>query len=147
MCYTIRFNFGEHFDEYENVTKNIVENLLSKDFERYKEIFGLNSESFEEFEEYEQKDFTPMSNYVHILSSTPTEQQIVELAKITTQVVVVYIEELDTYGIALTGVGMDMSVYIELAYRIIDKESPVKGDLSICDEAVANKVKELRKQN
>ena len=27
------------------------ENLLSKDFERYKEIFGLNSESFEEFEE------------------------------------------------------------------------------------------------
>jgi hypothetical protein len=146
MCYTIRFNFGEYFDEYENVTKNTVENLLIKDFEKYRKMFGLNSESFEEFEEYEQKDFTPMSNYVHILSSTPTEQQIVELAKLTTQVVV-YIEELDTYGIALTGVGMDMSAYIELAYRIIDKESPVKGDLSICDEAVANKVRELRKQN
>ena len=145
MCYTIRFNFGEYFDEYENVTKNTVENLLIKDFEKYRKMFGLNSESFEEFEEYEQKDFTPMSNYVHILSSTPTEQQIVELAKLTTQVVVVYIEKLDVYTITLTGIGMDMSAYIELAYRIIDKESPVKGDLSICDEAVANKVKELRK--
>lgn len=70
--------------------------------------------------------FCPMMNYVHILQQEPMEKQVALVEKYAGICVLIEIEKLDVYAIALTGGGMDLSDNIELAYYLTDGVSPIE---------------------
>lgn len=83
--------------------------------------------------------FTPIYNFVHLLSDANTDDENLILLNrlVGNIVVVVHIEDLDADVIALTGCGMDLSDDIELAYYILDGKSPIKARqiMSLSDDA------------
>jgi len=94
-----------------------------------------NSDSYYEI----QDGYTPIYNYVHVLMSEPTSEEILLVDKYVGNVVVVEIDSCDTCVLALTGCGMDLSDNIEMAYYLTDGESPVRASqiMSLSTEAEA----------
>jgi len=157
MSYTIFFNEWGDLDKYTNLTFETIssddEDLSNTEIfedwfeDRYGDR-GLNLEDirngdiededlriYELVDEFRDSDayydleesYAPIYNFVHILEHKPSENDILMIEKYISNVVVVYLNEVDTYALALTGCGMDLSDCIELAYYIIDGRSPVEA--------------------
>jgi len=156
MSYTIFFDKWTDFDKYDNLTletlcKNdyalskteVFENWYMYNYgeddyledvrEGYARYDYLNlkdlAKEFKESDAYFilQDDLTPAYNEAYILKNIPTEQQILITYDCVPDISVVYIKNLDTYALALTGYGMNLSDCIELAYYIIDGQSPIEA--------------------
>lgn len=86
-----------------------------------------------------QDSYFPLYNYVHILQKDVPTRSLTICRKYVGNVVILRIDELETYVIALTAGGMDLSDNIELAYYIIDGTSPVKAAqvMNLSNEAEA----------
>jgi len=142
MKTTIYYNFGKKLweDDYDNLTIEELTNnkdLLSKS-EEFKEWLDYNdytNKEDEKIDEFKYSDsylgmmdsYTPIYNIIHLLETQPSSEDLQLMMRVTSNVVAIYIEDLDTYALALTGCGMDMSAYLELAYYIVDNESPIKS--------------------
>ncbi len=74
-----------------------------------------------------QDTYVPIYNYVHLLSSSPYDKEILMVAKYVGNAVIVHLNDIDADVIALTGCGMDFSDNIELAYYLLDGESPIQA--------------------
>jgi len=156
MSYTIFFNEWTDFDKYDNLTLDTLCNndyALSKtevfenwymynygedDYiedvrEGYARYDYLNlvdlAKKFKESDAYFilQDDLTPAYNEAYILNNKPTKKQILITYDCVPDISVVYIKNLDTYALALTGCGMNLSDCIELAYYITSGQSPVEA--------------------
>ena len=150
MSYTVYYDFSEKFcgEDYVNLTWDVFEKddkniIKTEQFEYFYENCGIKDkleavDMFRESEDYYwlKESFIPIYNYVHILQEKPTDEQVELVSKYVKNCVIIYIEELDVYGIALTAAGTDLSDEIELAYYIIDGVSPIKTDqIDLDDEA------------
>ena len=159
MAYTIHYDFSENFENFQNLTWDLVacddDKLIeTEEFEYFYEDNNFD-DKLEALEEFKQSDayfelsesYFPIYNYVHILKYKPDDEQIELLSKLVGNVVIVYIEELEVYGIALTTVGMDLSDHIELAYYIIDGVSPVKaGQIDLSDKELLKYCRDVIKK-
>jgi len=74
-----------------------------------------------------ENSYTPIYNYVHILSSRPYDDAILMVEKYVGNVVVMHLNEVNADVLALTGCGMDLSDNLELAYYIMDGKSPIEA--------------------
>ncbi len=151
MSYSIHFDkWGELDEAYDNLTWDEVssdDKILANTeqfgywhdgqygFKAY--ISELTEEDLEErLEEFRDSDafyelqdtYIPIYNYVHLLSSSPYEKEILLVAQYVGNVVVIHLNDIDADVIALTGCGMDFSDNIELAYYLLDGESPMQAD-------------------
>ena len=152
MSYAIFYDWSEKYDgeDYQNLTadKMLEDDEYIVETEQFDYWYDDNKceedmEDFESEEEYklslvddfrnsgaydELRDtFVPMMSYVHILQNEPLDEAIELVEEYAGACVVIKIEELDCYGLALTGGGMDLSDYLELAYYILDGVSPIKS--------------------
>lgn len=151
MSYTINVSFGEKYEgeDFYNLSWNEFdskdENLIGTEqfdyfYDDYKDEFDAEYETEEEhklglvdkFRETQAYDelrdtFHPMMNYVHILQQEPLQEQIALVEKYAGVCVVLEFEDMDMYGLALTGGGMDLSDYLELAYYVTDGVSPIEA--------------------
>lgn len=167
MSYSIYFDQWGNLDKYTNLTFETISSYdeeLSRT-EAFEDWFedrygdrGLNLEDirngdiededlriYELADEFRDSDayydleesYAPMCNFVHILEHKPSENDILMIEKYTSSVVVVYLNEVDTYALALTGCGMDLSDNLELAYYFSDGRSPIIAQefLSLSEEA------------
>lgn len=152
MSYCINYDFSSKLEseDYTNMSLEALEDdeadiIKTYEFEYfYEEHADLNEDEEDEEDEeerkmklleefrhssayYEMRDsLCPIMNFMHILQYTPTYEAISRVNKYARNCVIIYVEKLDTYGIALTGGGMDLSDNIELAYYLTDGESPIK---------------------
>ena len=139
MSYSIYYDFGKKVfgEDYEVVGVEPTVSDVLEYFDKEEILEALNEKKFEEIYEkdivdwFEEQDmyfewedrFVPIVNYIHILQSKPTEKQAQFVAQ-NSNAVIVHVDEFDTYGIALTGAGMDFSDSIALAYAVVDNEIP-----------------------
>jgi len=177
MSYTIYFDkWCQLGEEYDNLTWSRIgdnDDLLSKTdaFEYWFDNVndrcldsyiqdGLNDEILEQIDDFSSSDsflelldsYIPIYNYVHIISAYVDDDRVKMISKHIGNVVIVHINDIDVDGIALTSCGMDFSDSIELAYYIVDGESPVISNnvISLDNNAekllyfCRNKVKEER---
>jgi len=146
MSYTIYIDYSDFYarDEIVNLTKEILE----EDRELAVEILEIDEGEDEEIlKEVVEEATWPIVNYMHILQYRPDEEDVKELAKLTLTPVIVYVPELEVCGIMLTGAGYDMSAHIELAYRILDGDSPIQADfLEFLPKEGKEKLLELREK-
>jgi hypothetical protein len=151
--YTIRYNFEEKFDMFENLTANTAFDkdviIEDKEFLEYLENQGYERDEIEEIniddliekylEDYGYNDkFFPMIDYAHILQYEPKEEQIKKILDLLPDISVVYLKDLDSYALTLNACGSDLSYQLEAAYYLIDGISPIKSNCIPNDE-----VKEL----
>jgi len=157
----LRDMMGENYDEVEFLTRDVIledDSLVAEmiDLDMSEYYNPEDSEEEHEKEEFEVSDsmrdelderLYPMMNLFYVLSYEPLKEDIKKLASITTQVIIVYLEKFDVYGIMLTGAGFDMGAHIELAYRILDKTSPFTNDsLVFLDKEQKELLFELREK-
>ena len=135
MSYTINIGDMPQFnkDGFENWTNETINNMsedyiISTDYFSYyfdscKEYDGDDIveidyiDSFKDSQNYYdlEDSFYPIYNYVHILQHSPSSYAIEKILFNAPNVSILYFEQLDTYGIALNGCGMDMSDSIAYA--------------------------------
>jgi len=168
MSYAINYDVSNVFNEdgvdrYENTTWNYLSSddsfLASTENFNYwynnyyiidedDEIIDISDEAIDNFRESEayydlQDSYYPIYNYIHLLQNRPTDEDIKKINDNAGNVVIIYIEELDSYFISLTGCGMDMSDSIAYAYMVIDKEIPKSLIPRECYTIGKNGAKEL----
>ncbi len=145
MAYTIDYNWQD-YDTYANLSAQFAMRddkimLESEEFEWWLkqqdysqgEEAPTKEEQLEDFRDsdsyYEMGDaYAPVMNYMHILQERPRDEYIELVEEYAPNVVVIYIEDLDACGLALTGGGMDLSDCLEQAYYLTDGRSPIKCD-------------------
>ena len=145
MSYTIHIDYSDFCarDEIVNLTKEALE----EDKKLALEVLEVDSEDEELLFETIEEATWPIVNYMHILQHRPDEEDVKELAKLTLTPVIVYVPELEVCGIMLTGAGYDMSAHIELAYRMLDGDSPIQADfLEFLPKEGKEKLLELREK-
>jgi len=145
MSYTIQVDYSDFCarDEIVNLTKEALE----EDKKLALEVLEVDSEDEELLFETIEEATWPIVNYMHILQHRPDEEDVKELAKLTLTPVIVYVPELEVCGIMLTGAGYDMSAHIELAYRMLDGDSPIQADfLEFLPKEGKEKLLELREK-
>jgi len=147
MSYTIHIDYSDLYSREEII--NLTTEVLWEDKKLAKKLLDIDEEvdDIELLDESIEESTWPIASYMHILQYRPSEKTIKELAKLTLVVVVVYIPELEAYGLMLTSAGMDLSAHLELAYRLLDGESPIEADfLGFLNEKAKNKLLELREK-
>jgi len=77
--------------------------------------------------------FMPMMNYAYPLYTEPSEEKIIKVCR-ETNLTVVYNNDDETYYLALTGGGMDLSQDIARAYQIIENWLPVSLLTNVCTQ-------------
>jgi hypothetical protein len=115
----------ENYGDYNIDRKDVIDGTLESDDFTVEELISdfRDSDDF-----YSMEDaYVPIYNYVHILQSRPSTADVLLVDKYVGNVSIIEIFDVDTYAIALTGCGMDLSDNIELAYYVIDGVSPVKA--------------------
>jgi len=152
MSYAIYYDFSEKIEgkDYVNLTWDLInrDKTCLIDTEQFKHFYegcevkdklSAVNEFKSSYEYYSfEESFIPINCYVHILQYDDmiSDEQIKLVNKYAKNCVIVYIKELDVYGIALTAVGMDLRSEIELAYYIIDGVSPViVNQIDLSDKA------------
>lgn len=149
MSCVIRWDMGEHYEETDNITADVVMEScvvetdefsywLSENYDMTTDTFNetvhdpVYSEMIDEFRDsdagYQLRDSCePLMNYVHILSSEPTSEEVEFCYKVNPNVSIIRIDTLDVCAISLTGGGMYLGDCIELAYFICDGVAPDKA--------------------
>jgi len=147
MSYTIYVDYSDLYSR-EEIT-NLTAELLLENIELAKEVLDIDADVDDEdaISECAEATTWPLVSYMHILQYQPSQTEIEELAKLTLGVVVVHVPELEAFGLMLAGAGYDMSAHLELAYRLLDGESPIEADfLGFLNEKAKNKLLELREK-
>jgi hypothetical protein len=108
-------------DEFGTTDMDKIIDEQNIDFKDIVDRFEL-TDAYYEFTE----NFEPMMCHVHITQYSPSDKELELLERHCSAVVWL---ELDGVfqGIGLTGVGIDFSDSLELAYYIIDRESPIRA--------------------
>ena len=112
-----------HNDEWTKGTPEYLDFLSDLPSEEEEEALDQfrNTDEFYTMEEF----FEVAMQEQHVLQSKRiTEDEIHMVHELCSGVVVVYHDEMDIYTVAISSGGSDVSDSIELAYRIIDGESP-----------------------
>jgi len=146
MSYAIYVDYSDLYSREEIV--NLTAEVLMEDTKLAKEILDIDADVDEDaiFEDIEEATW-PLVSYMHLLQFTPSKEAIKELVTLTLTPVVVFIPELEAYGIMLTGAGYDTSAHLELAYRILDGDTLIHADfLGFLSEDAKNKLLELREK-
>ena len=137
MSYTIYFDKWDNTnEEYTNLTLNKLCNddeaiVKTEVFEYwFNNTYSKNCDKLEDFKQSNtflelQDSYTPIYNYVHILSTFVDDDKIKIISKYVSNTVIIHLNYEDVNVIALTSYGMDFSDSIELAYYIADGKSPV----------------------
>ena len=151
MSYTMHFDQWSDPESYDNLTSHLM--LSDDEFIGTTDMYSyfaddysddkLGSEEllelFNESELFYQlsDEFIPLYNYVHILQSKPSDEQIRLAYEYCPSLSVIYSEQLDTHFIGLTCIGQDESSGIELAYYLLQQSSPIDGsaDCFLGDDA------------
>jgi len=107
MSYAIYYPYSEHAEDIEVLT-------FEPDY----------TTGYEEDEYYEGY----MTNKVHILQYNPSSEEVELVKEFVENVDIIYINPLDVYAIAIDGCGMNLGPDVEMAYLIVDGESPIKED-------------------
>ena len=139
MSYSIYWNkFGS--EDFENFTVDCMSDKVMLDSDQYNYWEDYSIDADDEYTEEEKLDmfkesdayyefvdsFFPMMNYVHLLQFSAACDQINFLLEHDPVVAIGSITSIEADVICLTGGGMDLSDCIELAYYVIDGNSPVK---------------------
>ena len=125
-------------DEYVRTTEGYVTFLEmcapKEEDESLRDYSAVVMENFRDSEAFYQleEDFEIPMQEQHILQTKEISLKHVKLVEeFCTNVVIVTHGKLDTYCIAMTGGGTSLAKSIELAYRIIDGESPFSSDSNV----------------
>ena len=123
MSYSI--NISEHLQNLD-----LFRNLTIENMEVSKSV--LNDYDYESIEDFENSDsfynwqdsYHPIYNYAHVLQHEPRAKDIKQVIEDAPNMSIIYIDEIETYCIALNGCGMDMSDSIAYAYMVLDGYVP-----------------------
>ena len=107
MSYKIYYPYNEHAEDIEVLT-----------FE------PDDSTGYEEDEYYQGY----MTSKVHILQYEPSSEEVELVKEFVENVDIIHINPLDVYAIAIAGCGMNLGPDVEMAYLIVDGESPIKEE-------------------
>ena len=154
MSYTIDYDFTEYNEDNTNLSQELLnDDDYLETTERYlwwlADEYKLTPDECEEASEYcdefretntwyeLQDEYVPIMNYAYILQYKPRYEQVYLVAELVPTCSIIYIEDLGTYALGLTGGGMDLSDCLELAYMIIDGVSPIQTGqvMSLSDKA------------
>ena len=122
----------KNWERWENVGNNVLREVLedqeNSKFKEVSEHVGVyNKEEDNKLESYWEEtadEYThPIYNYVHVLETEPTNEDVLKVV-LNTNCTIIYDNEEEKYYIALTGCGMDMSQDIGLAFLWLEKWIP-----------------------
>jgi hypothetical protein len=139
--YVINLDLQEH--EFDNLTADwyLEEKDVSKN-DDFAEWINYNKEElnniedidemFKKFVESEEDDiyekYCPVVNSQHVLQWEPDKEQIELIARLCPNVTIIYAPVVDVHLLTLSACGMDFSDELELAYWIIDGNSPIRAE-------------------
>ena len=140
MSYTIYFDKWDNTnEEYINLTLdnlcNDSEAIIKTEVFEYwfNNTYSKSGDRLGKVEDFKQSNtflelqdsYTPIYNYVHILSTFVDDNKIKVISKYVSNAIIVHLNYEDVDVIALTSCGIDFSDSIELIYYIVDGKSPV----------------------
>jgi len=114
--------------EYYQFERFLEDNYGTSNIEKIDVPFTELIKEFEDYDLYYEfvDKFDPMWCDIYITQYAPSNNELLLLAKHCPNIV--WVEFSDVFhGFALTGAGVDMSDRLELAYYIVDRESPIKA--------------------
>ena len=122
------------FEKWEQVGQDIMRNFYAENPDEVaKEGYEIDSDHIDDAIDELVEHHFPMMNYAYPLQTTPSEDKIIEICR-TTNLTVVKDNEDDTYYLALTGGGMDLSQDIALAYIIAETWLPLDLLRNVCTQ-------------
>jgi len=140
MGFSITVDWQNYYDKgWENIGRQTMEGHFTENPKEYADWYGMDLKEVKEKikidggVELEGDDFEPMMNYAYPLEVEPDSEAIAKVCS-NTNCTVMYNTEEDTYYLALTGGGMDLSQDIALAYIYTDKWIPVDLIQSVCTQ-------------
>jgi hypothetical protein len=157
-AYSINVDWSEEYDQWENIGQSYMRELFEKN-PKEAEQYGYEVEDGEVRYLDEALDaWQPMMNYAYPLVCNPTlwddgKEKIIRVCQ-ETNLTVMYNLDDETYYLALTGGGMDLSQDIAKAYQILENWVPLsmlgeiskQPELSIHGKAWLEMAQQIQKQ-
>ena len=156
--YSISVDWQEEYEHWENIGASYMREFYE---EHPKEAAEMGYEVEDGEVSYLDEllaSYEPMMNYAYPLQRDPTisddgKEKIIRVCR-ETNLTVMYKEDEDSYYLALTGGGMDLSQDIARAYQIMETWIPVsllsdvckQPELSVHGKAWLEMAKEIRRQ-
>ena len=118
MTISINVDWSEQDEKWENTGRNLMESNCEHED-------GVRHSGYCEKCDINEDSCYPMMNYAYPLETTPDNKKVIEVCR-ETNCTVMYNDEEDSYYLALTGGGMDLSQDIALAYNILETWIPLE---------------------
>jgi hypothetical protein len=136
MGFSIHVDWSDEnsFERWEQVGQDAMRNFYAENpDEVVKEGYEVEDNKIDDaIDELIQRHY-PMMNYAYPLETEPSDEKVVEICQ-NTNLTVVKDNEDDTYYLALTGGGMDLSQDIALAYIIAETWLPLDLLRDVCTQ-------------
>ena len=123
MAYSRSVNWQEESEKWENQGRNALEEACKHHDHWKDEETNMRYQGHCEKCGNSEDSGIPMMNYAYPLETTPSEEAILKVVN-ETNCTVMYNSDEDSYYLALTGGGMDLSQDIAVAYQIIESWLP-----------------------